>query len=96
MYYSKEDIQELKILHKGNKEIIINNFVNKFTNIVIDYIEGGYNTTITLTMHSTDTKNYTYRVEIVERLKRIFPSMKISTKYTIEDMEYLDITFDWA
>jgi hypothetical protein len=96
MYYSKEDIEELKDLEKANKEIIINNFVNKFTNIIIDYIKGGYNSTITLTIFSSDIKNYIYRLEIVERLKLIFPSMKISTKYTIEDIEYFDITFDWS
>ncbi len=95
MYYSKEDIEELKILKRAHKEITINNFATKITNMVINYIEGGYNSTITLTMHSRDKKNYIYRIEIVERLKLIFPSMKISTKYSFEDMEYFDIIFDW-
>jgi hypothetical protein len=95
MYYSKEDIEELKNLERVNKEITINNFVTKLTNMVINYIGGGYNSTITLTIPSGNKKNYIHRLEIVERLKSIFPSMKISTKYSIEDMEYFDIIFDW-
>ena len=96
-YYSIASIGSFKMSDKEREiEITINNFVNKFKNLVIENITpNNYSNKITLTMNSCDEVNYIHREQIFIRLKNIFPAMKITTNYTKQDMEYFDITFDW-
>ena len=94
MNYSKEDIQRLRDDNESEREITINNKVFKFVNLILDHLNS-YNNQFTLTMYSFDLKNYQYREEILNRLKKIFPSMEITTQYENKDAEYYHITFNW-
>lgn len=102
-YYSKEDIERFKIADDAtrNIEILINNYVNKYKNLIINHIVvNNYSNKIRLTIQSHFPANeinqvYQYKEEILLRLKNIFPSMKVSTEYVKQDMEYFDMTFDW-
>ena len=95
MIYLKENINSFYDSNKVLIEVSINNKVNTFCNLVINFINNNSLKKITLTMHSCDTLIYSYKDEIVNRLKVIFPSMKITTQYITQDMEYFNITFDW-
>lgn len=104
-YYSKEDIERFKISDDATRsvEILINNAVNKYKNLIINHITTcNYSNKITLVIYGTTDSScnitdpvYPYRDEILLRLKNIFPSMKVSTKYVMQDMIYFDMTFDW-
>lgn len=100
MNYTKEDIINFTDTTKGKIETMINLFVNNFVNLTILHIENNYYNKITLTIHSQqvngmETEIYPHRMEVLNRLKLIFPTMNITYIYKRSDMEYMDITFDW-
>lgn len=94
MGYTKEDLEKLKNENEATKEIIINNQVNKYTNIIIDHLNSS-NSQMTLTMYSSNIELYQCREEIVNRLKNVFLTMNIYATYELQDQEYYNITFDW-
>lgn len=78
-----------------NKEKL-NNYIKRCIDIVLDCYNGKCKAkNITIILHSTDLILYPNRYKILEILKLIFPQMKITEKYLIEEIEYFNINFDW-
>lgn len=106
MNYSKDDIKffhnnvnhyNININIHTENERIINNKVNSLTNKIISYIPGNNKKQLNLTLYKTDRTEYAFREEIFRRLKLIFPTMKVSSSYLVQNtQEYFDIHLDWS